>query len=274
MNKNYNLTFVVVLYNMKYSDSNSLKSLFKNEIFLNQLLVIDNSTNQEVLKYNSIENKYKFHYIKMNGNAGISKAYNEAIRNVNTKWIVFLDQDTEIDKDYINEIYNIAKIESDISAYCPIVKSNNLIVSPAIMGKYKAKTFYNEIEIQKTKEKQITFINSGVLINKEVFKAIGNYDEDIFLDFVDHDFADRYFKEFGNVKTMNSNIMHSLSALNNDCSETALKRFEIYLKDFEVFIKKKRKSMIMYNLIIIYRAIRLSYIYKNSKFIKMLGGRK
>lgn len=274
MNKNDDLTFVVVLYNMKYKDSNSLKSLINNGIFFNQILVIDNSTNQDLLDYNYLGSNCKFRYISMNANVGISKAYNKAIENVNTTWVVFLDQDTQINSDYINEVHNIIKNEKEIKAYCPIVKCNNLIVSPAIMKKYRTKTFFNEREIKAVKGKKITFINSGVLINTDIFKAIGRYDEGIFLDFVDHDFSDRYFKEFGVVKIMNSKINHNLSTLNHNCIETALKRFEIYLKDFKSFIKKKEKNMIMYKLIIIYRAIRLSYIYKSTKFIKIIGGTK
>ena len=99
MNK---INFCIVLYNKKLEDSLSLTSLicfFKKYNILGDVVVFNNGP--EVVEEINLE------YVICNQllvNASLSKIYNKFIQEYPADFFVFLDDDTCLNKDYLNEL--------------------------------------------------------------------------------------------------------------------------------------------------------------------------
>ena len=96
---------IIVIYNKEIEMSvtyNDISNIKDENI---EVCIIDNSTE----KNNNLLycNKNKIKYFSMNGNKGLSKAYNKAIDNLGDSDVVVLfDDDTEINKKYFKELRN------------------------------------------------------------------------------------------------------------------------------------------------------------------------
>ena len=103
---------IIVTYNKKISSIDNIQFLNNNKTDV-KLTICDNSEEQEIRTANhKYCMKYKIKYIDMHGNKGLSRAYNEAIKELkNDDWMVIFDQDTDVPIDYFSEL------EKSIAAY-------------------------------------------------------------------------------------------------------------------------------------------------------------
>lgn len=228
---------VIVLYNVFAGDSISVKSMIDQGT---NPIIVDNSTKD----YHNCEycDKNNMTYISMNGNAGLSKAYNRAIMNISedTKYILWLDDDTIIPNDYIERVTKILDQNPDYTVYLPIVKSVNddtNYLSPCLLKNMLA---YKLESLEHLKNGQFSAINSGMIVKREMYKEY-KYNEVLFLDCLDHDFMCDCWEN--NTKIM---IMRSICLRQNFSGDeksplkNKIKRFEIFKKDFKNFRKKHR----------------------------------
>lgn len=111
-----NYTIVMVLYEQTLEDSKTFQSLIRYlPVYKNNnnitLLVFDNSVNL----VNKVDKKdIDYIYIKNEGNIGLAKSYNQATKYANlmkSEWMLLLDQDTELSKEYFETIFNIKKFQ-------------------------------------------------------------------------------------------------------------------------------------------------------------------
>ena len=105
--------FVLVLYKCKLSDSVSFISIsnsLKENGIKADILIWDNSP--EPQKLSSVD-KEVWDFVKYRHcpeNDGVSKAYNAGAviaNNLDRKWLILLDQDTEFNVDIIKKLYEI-----------------------------------------------------------------------------------------------------------------------------------------------------------------------
>lgn len=264
-----NFICIIVLYNVYYLNSDSYKSLLKTEQFENnqlKIILVDNSTldcqNQSSA---SLDNHY---YISMNGNKGISKAYNAALSLLEkegyikkSNLIILLDDDTKLNKDYFNEIVN--KYNCNIDIYLPIVYDEIGILSPSIMGIRckRCKT------IQQVNAKNICGINSGMVINAELFKSY-RYDERIFLDYIDHQFIRDMKQQGKKIALLNSELFQHFSS-NNDNYEQTVHRFKIMKHDLKIFYSRNVLDKFVYAYVIIRRKIGILIKFKKISILSL-----
>lgn len=264
-----NIKCVIVIYNMQCEDSRCLVSILKLKTQKLNLIVCDNSNvslfkknNREFCEENHIE------YIDMQGNHGLSRAYNKALTKVEkNEWVVLFDQDTRISNNYFVELEKSVNTYPHIYIHVPIVKSEKLLMSPSLASKYKvSKTTITKPGLYT----DITAINSGMAINRKVFTRVGKYNEEIFLDYLDHYFIRQYKKEYDQIALFNCVLNQEFS--NNDHSNITrdLTRFKIYKDDFYQFCKDSARGKLFYLTKILYRAFKLSYLHHNAVFIKSL----
>ena len=127
---------VVLIYNSKIEESitcKGLKEIKDNDI---DVIILDNSTRD--MNNASIAMKYKYHYLNMNGNKGISYPYNKAIDYIFNNldysyddYIVWLDDDTGISADYFNVLKQEIKKNKEVDIFAPIVYGQDgVIYSP------------------------------------------------------------------------------------------------------------------------------------------------
>lgn len=262
MHVNSEIFAVIVIYNINCNDSITYNELKKIQNI--NIVVCDNSTLKNDNKNIVLHDGYM--YIDMKGNKGLSKAYNKAIEEIssicqNRKYFVSIfDDDTEI-KNYFNIVKKY--IEEDLyDMYLPIIKTNHRILSPCnyVNNKIQPINYLDEIDIN-----NISAINSGMMIRSNVFEKI-KYNENLFLDYIDHDFMLKVKKNKFNIKIMNDLVLNQNFSMEENSLDSSLIRLKIMNKDLKEFYKNNKlayfKQISAYKLVMIKK-------YKNLKFLKL-----
>ena len=258
---------IIVTYNKKISSIDNIQFLNNNKTNV-KLTICDNSEEQEIRTANHRYcMKYKIKYSDMHGNKGLSRAYNEAIKELkNDDWMVIFDQDTDVPIDYFSELEKSIAAYPSINIHVPVVKSIKGQMSPSKLNRYCVKKI---LSIAPGAYTDITAINSGMAIRKEVFDAVGNYNENIFLDYLDHFFIREYHKHFRQIAVFDCVLNQEFSDDDHSNFSRDLKRFQIYKNDFYEFCKDSATGRIYYLLKLSYRAAKLSIAHKKIGFLKM-----
>ncbi|WP_455682831.1 glycosyltransferase [Thomasclavelia sp.] len=245
---------ILVLYNKHYHDSKTIQDLRQIED-INNIIIVDNSTQD----YNNqnIVNEYGYQYISMNGNEGLAKAYNRGLNRIDkdNKLVCLFDDDTTVNKQYFEIALN--NINSEIAdIYVPVVKDQLGLLSPSIMKKLYCHRAKN---IDVLNNKNISAINSGMIIKSEIFKNY-KYDENMFLDFIDHDFMRTMKRNNKQINIMKNNILIQDFSLVSDSNKKAKIRFKILKKDLKYFY---RNHLFYYYYIIVRRKLGMCYYQKS-----------
>ena len=166
-----------------------------------------------------------------------TKAYNAALLLLkdNVDIIIWADDDTFFPETYFEALRSYACKNLNATVFLPVVKSNEVIVSPCIYTKRAMKTIQSLEELQGQK---ISGINSGMAVRSSLYQQF-KYDEAYFLDYVDHDFMrwcrlnEQEFCVMGQVVLQQTFFAHS-----NAAKKAKRKRFKIYKKDYSRFQRK------------------------------------
>lgn len=167
------------------------KNVFYNLCILKKqikdIIIVDNgSFDNEISNIES-----EFNVIRNNRNYGIAKALNIGVKYAienNFEWIITFDQDSTITHNMIDTMMNAynnlnESYKQKVMSLVPIAIERKLI-------KEKIDSDINNIKTQEL----IVEITSGNLVKTKVFKEIGLFDEELFIDYVDHDFCLRLNK--------------------------------------------------------------------------------
>lgn len=244
---------VLIIYNKNYKDSKTIQQLI-NIPDIN-VVIVDNSTkdygNQEV------EANYGFKYLSMNGNKGLPKAYNAGIALIEkeNKLICLFDDDTEVSIEYFNLVLKYTNMKQG-DVYLPIVKDSLGLLSPSIM---KNLYCHRAKDVDMLNNSNIAAINSGMCIKSEIFKDF-KYDENMFLDFVDHSFMRTMKSRNKEFIIMKDNELIQDFSLMSDSREKAKVRFKILKKDLRYFYRGHR---MYYYYVMLKRRLIMCYIYKS-----------
>lgn len=255
---------LIVLYNKTILESTTFKHLkkYKDKIKIN---VFDNGKEE----YIKVNRKYceenDVNYYTIHKNIGISKAYNFVIDKIDKKeddHILILDDDTILNDDYIEEIFFEAN-KKEYDVVLPTIISDKRIISPANVQfncRIKILKSINELNIKK-----VSAINSGMLIKLSVFNKI-RYNEEIFLDYVDHDFMKQVRENKFRVHIMKAKINQNYSRFQKNSIDSEIYRFKIYLKDFKIYCKECNNILFFYISVLKYK-LRECIKYKSFKFL-------
>lgn len=250
---------IVVIYNKRIKDI----ALLKNNAASNMHLIVCDNSDKD---FNDDEalTRQAFDYINMNGNKGLSCAYNRALEHIFEKYnpcdediICIFDDDTNVPADYFEIIKN-----SKGNVILPIVEDDIGIMSPVILKNGIAKRFRTKEEIFKCKRELLSGINSCMAIRAKIFKSY-RYDEEMFLDYIDHKFIMdmRNIKIFPTVEEFV--VMQNFSAVVDD-KDSARKRFVLQKKDLRIFYKTNK---FCYYYVVIKKHIKLMLKYRDIKML-------
>ena len=246
---------VIVVYNKDISTSPTYSFMKKYKDI--QIIVCDNSTIQN--DNESVVLKDGNTYISMHGNKGLSKAYNAAMEEIGDGYIILLDDDTSLTEEYMDCVFKSINSNKDI--YVPIVKTENMMMSPVLCenGLIKKVESINELK------GNISAINSGLVIHSRVFKGY-RYPEAMFLDYIDHAFMYEMNQRNKEIEIMNISIHQKFSVEEyNKGSEK--KRFKIFKKDVGYYYKQIVENSKYYTYIITRRKLRLALKYKDIRIL-------
>lgn len=183
---------VVILY---YPDSHNLHSRIESYLNnLDKLYIIDNS--EKPLEFLSKSNKVN--YISDRINKGIANRLNQAALlalKENFDWLLMMDQDSSFATE------NITNYLKCVDCYPSF--------DVAIFGVQFDSPLSQSSECTPIEVTQL--ITSGSLLNLALFKEIGEFNEDLFIDQVDFDYCYRaILKGYKNVQFRNIFMQHNL----------------------------------------------------------------
>ena len=263
-----NIACIVVVYNKNCKDSLTCKSLENAKGV--KVVILDNSTKE--YGNETYCRKSDWVYINNNGNIGLSRAYNKGIEYLQSEnfkgYMCLFDDDSEFDANYFDCIakwkdHDCAADKKHI--ILPVVYSGETIISPCkIDENMRTSVFTSVDEAMGYSGCDITGINSAMAIQFSVFDNY-RYDENIFLDGIDHKFMSDMKKSGCTVSVIDYVMKQNFSGNEKPSMDAALNRFAIYAKDMKYIMAQ---NMAGYKKLLIRRLLRLTVTYKSLSFIK------
>ena len=262
---------IMVIYRCAPHESASWNSMMeeaaKQKVSID-LFVYDNSPQPQhfpASPYSTV------HYRHDALNPGVSKAYNEGCslaREKQKKWLLLLDQDTHFGAGWLERYSQATAEEPEALVIAPLLISGSVVVSPfrywltkgvpsvgVNPGVYSLRRYYA--------------VNSGLLIDREVFESVGGYDESIPLDFSDFAFMNKLKRNKYRLRVIALRGDHRLSSTSKPDESTARQRFKQYC-----FGSKRLTHYTHQPLLHFFigggRAIRLGIQYRSMNFISIL----
>jgi rhamnosyltransferase len=212
--KKVNTCAVVITF---HPDLNIFTRLHAVAEEVNQIIVVDNGSNKEEIEILlKLKKEIKNLELILNSeNLGIAKALNIGVRlaqELKYDWVLTLDQDSLISKGYIasiSTVYNKFEDSELIMSLCPVITpykietQENLETAEQKIYSQSGKLIDTEIYYSIVK----TAITSGNLVKVKVFDKIGFFDEEYFIDYVDHEFNLRLSKKGFKLVQCNKTIL-------------------------------------------------------------------
>ncbi len=227
------ISALIVVYNKRIAECAAFASLAG--IGGVDIYVADNSTRDMGNK--AFAHHAGFTYISMHGNAGLSKAYNTVIDKLekNNDILCLFDDDTTIFPDYFEALREDAAAYQSVDIFAPIVTDAKGMLSPCVFKGLRGRraSCLNDIP-----EHSISVINSGLAVRTKVF---GNcrFDEDLFLDYVDHAFIKCAAGQCkSKIRIMDVTLTQQFSGSQKLSKRDAVRRYQIFRKDVTVFAGK------------------------------------
>lgn len=268
-----NLSVVIIWFN---PDTNSVFNINKYSSLVKTVYIVDNSENNNIHLATQISNSI---YIGNLKNLGIAKATNigcERAFQDGFDWVMTMDQDssweiTELKK-FINFVENTK--DKSIISFAP-VHSNK---TKSLVGELKEKS---NKKIKSLIIYQSKVMASGNIISLKVWKEVNGFNNDLFIDEVDHEFCYKLIEagykicEFQDISMYHTLGNVKKTILPRPCKHSGVRLFYIfrnmlYIKDkFPNFFIENNYKSYMRNAIIqkIYelKIKDLIFIYKGKK---------
>lgn len=173
---------VTVLYNPKKEVVRNIKSYMQE---LDILFLVDNSTEVDKLIIKKIkEIDEKIIYIPFDKNYGIARALNisiEKAKKLGYNWILTMDQDSYFNKEKLEKFVNFYK-KNDYYRNIGIISAKHKTNVESIK-------FIEGITIDNELKQIQTTMTSGNILNIEAWEKIGRFKEELFIDYVDHEYC-------------------------------------------------------------------------------------
>ena len=169
-----NIACVIILY---HPDESILLNIQSYISYFEKVFVIDNTEGQETLAAKEIGNLPKINYLHDGQNKGISSRLNEACNYAlleSFEWILTMDQDSSFETDAVAKYINCINTFSG--------KNNVAMFGTNYENKSAALWDCRQEEVS-------TLITSGAVVNLNLFKMVGEFDENLFIDYVDVDYC-------------------------------------------------------------------------------------
>lgn len=168
-----------------------------------QVLILDNSNNRKLRE--QILNKFDVkEYIILNKNLGYSKGHNYLANKVDSKYLLILNADCQIDENNIKNLLQSYKKYPDCG-----------VISPTTFNDRFEQTYNGGPFFENENHREITEISgdtcfqsvlgAAMLIEKKFFFDIGKFNENMFLFFSDDDLCKK-------IRKLNKSVIQSESA--------------------------------------------------------------
>jgi len=254
---------ILVVYNRKLEETEGFETLKAHKEIT--AVVCDNSTtdlgNREAAEANGA------FYIDMEGNKGLSRAYNKALDLIEridpamAGVVIFMDDDTFFPEHYFEEVeYKCAAYPAQI--FLPVVVDQRGILSPFLLRKNRIARTNDPAAIR---EEELGAINSGMAVRLDVFRTY-RYDERLFLDYIDHAFMRDMHRQKRPMAILDAELKQDFSA-NSDSKEKAAARFRNLAKDAAVYYGASASGRAAYFAMLTRRKLSLVKRFRDPKLL-------
>lgn len=162
------ITVIIPTYNTGEFISKAIKSLQNQTYSEIEILIVDDCSNDDTLPicYKLQKTDKRIKIISKNKNTGVANSRNIGIRNAKGKYIMFLDSDDYVEKDFCLCMINVLKKYNAEIAYCDytVIKGEDKIHKK--LGKREGTVSHQEM--------MKTVIASSYLWNKIYLKSLFN----------------------------------------------------------------------------------------------------
>ncbi len=227
----------VVLYNPEQSVEQNISSYIN---YVDKIYVMDNTETKDYnYRFLSVYQS-EIIFIHNGKNEGVAKCLNEAC-NLSIKdgfdYLLTMDQDSYFD-------------ESSIARYFQCIENFDKYERVAMFGiNYQYQTQKENCDFKKAK----SFITSGSVINLSCFKTIGEFNENLFIDFVDTEYCFRSIQQgYEIIEFPNIFMHHEIGELSEQRSFKNLKSSKrsihsvirlYYMSRNFLYLNKKYKNL-------------------------------
>ena len=258
---------IVVAYNRLITGIEGM-STFASSMSVQRIVICDNSTDEMILAKNSelaTAVSEKVTYVPMGGNVGLAKAYNRGLRYCLAEYVAIFDDDTFVSDDYFTKAGSYCQLKpADI--YLPIVRSNKIIMSPCTKRQFSFKAIGSVDEL--CEGMNISAINSGMIVRRDFYRLC-SYDENLFLDDIDHKSLDDARALGVTVVVMKDvNLRQRYSQEMYD-EKGQISRLRIRARDSRVYYGNSLYSRLYSTMLIQYWKIKIAIKYKKISVLFM-----
>ncbi len=182
--KDIKYTAVIVVYNKSIEKSVTCESLKNISGFNVEIVIVDNSEIE--LKNDEISKAHGYTYISMNGNKGLSKAYNMAIDRTISDMIVLFDDDTSVNENYFDVLDKAVRKHLNVDIFAPIVYGQDGVIYSPNEFNFIRNHFISNPQ-QDVAQERFNAIASCLAIRRRVFDNY-RFNETLFVDQIDQYF--------------------------------------------------------------------------------------
>lgn len=221
----------VVVYNAECGESAACRTMPADGSVA--VCVLDNST---AANGNALYCEGRgWRYLPMGGNLGLSRAYNRALDGLRGEEgiVTWFDDDTRVCPGFFEILRSHAARNPSADIFLPVVRDGDALLSPSRMGRFRS---FPVKALSDLREGEITGINTGMSVRLGAYGDY-RYDENLFLDCVDHKFIRDMKKARRTVAVMEDAVLEQrfFATQGGVPWEAVKRRFNLFKKDFLYF---------------------------------------
>lgn len=214
----YKFSIIIATYNGEKYLNECLDSVFETLYSRFEVIVVDDgSTDKSFQIFSDFQNKHRFTLIKNKKNLGLVASRNKAIGRSTGDILVFLDNDTKVDKNWLrglNETFSSDKTVG--AAQCKIFDFKKREIIQEVGMKLNPYTGFGITLGRGQKDKgqfnypqEIISLGAALAVKKEITQKIGGFDQKLFHYTDDLDFSWRvWISGYRVVLAPNAKVYH------------------------------------------------------------------
>ena len=242
-----NISFVVVCY----KSSAALKSLLISIPKELEVVLVDNSNDKET---SEIASSYDCTLIQNQENIGYGAACNLGAEKASGTYLLFINPDSELKPETLNELIKAADNYPNASAFNPKIidrsgkqsfKRRSVLLQKSDWMSKKFPMFDKDVSV---------LSGAAIFIKKENFLKINGFDEKIFLYHEDDDISIRLKKEIGPLMYIHNAIITHIGGSSSSRDKSIAKIKGYHMGRSRVYAQKKHglKAVTIRNLSLIH----------------------
>jgi GT2 family glycosyltransferase len=206
------VTVIVLNYNGSVYVRRCLSSIFRNNYLNYEVFFIDNNSadGSAEMALRLFGSEPRFVLIRNKQNLGFSVGNNVGFKRTKAKYVIVLNNDTEVGENFIETLVNIAESDDKVgSVGCKIVQlDGRILYGPKFMN---YGFIVRALDHRIYDKFVVNLANCGcaTLFRKSVIDEIGGFDPNLWTDWEDHDFGFRMnIAGFKSVYTPLTTVLH------------------------------------------------------------------